>query len=371
MQNGKDSFGLRSDVKHKANKKWLLIVIGILFVVFVLIWFMFNSTKLESAPILSEHSDKSQTTKTYQQILIKLPADDSPHDYQTEWWYYNGHLKTDDGRHFSFHYAVFLENSLFALTAVHVSVTDQQTGERYTDQYRTGGNPSVGSVDGFDFTFGDWQMSRSEGHDLLKMKSDDFMFNLKLVDGVPPIFHGGTGLLDFDKAGKSYYYTRPRMPVTGVLELKGKQFKVSGVAWFDHQWGDFDATLLSWDWFSLQLDDGTDIMLYELHDSQGNTVLNSGTISKNNLVLDLTENDFTTKSLSTWTSKATGITYPMGWHVQIPGRFIDLTLQPWIKDSEFDGRVTTHNAYWEGAVQITGTYSGKGFVELGGYSLRH
>jgi len=325
-------------------------------------WFVFKSSSPVSVPL--------SNAQAYQAKRVQLPADDAPHDLQTEWWYYNGHLKTDAGEYFSFHYVVFLENSLLTLTAIHASVTDHQSARRYTDQLRTGGNPSVGTVDSFNFVFGDWEMSRSEGRDVLKAQSTDFMFDLSLTEGVPATFHGGTGLLDFDKAGTSYYYSRTRMPVKGTMKVNGRLYSVSGVSWFDHQWGDFQATKLSWDWFALQLDDGSDIMLYVLRDAEGKPLLNSGTLSKNETSINLTDADFDTESLSSWTSKSTAITYPMGWRVTIPAHGIDVKVLPWHKESEFDGRMTTHNAYWEGAVDIKGSNTGKGFVELGGYSLK-
>jgi len=353
------------------NKVWLWAGLAVLLViVFGLNWFVFNPLSPAPVPLSSMQINKPHDAQAYQVKLVKLPADDAPHDLQTEWWYYNGHLKTDDGRYFSFHYVVFLENTMLTLTAVHVSVTDHQSGRRYTEQLRTGGNPSRGTINSFNFTFGDWEMSRSGGHDVLRIQSADFMFDLSLTDGESTTFHGGTGLLDFSKAGTSYYYSRTRMPVKGTIKVNGTPFSVSGVSWFDHQWGDFQATQLSWHWFSLQLDDGSDIMLYELRDTEGKLVLNSGTLSKNDSTINLTDSDFDTESLSTWTSKATLITYPMGWRVSIPRYDIDVTLLPWHQESEFDGRMTTHNAYWEGAINIKGSHTGKGFVELGGYSLK-
>ena len=353
------------------NKIWLWIGLAILLlIVSGLGWFVFKDLPPSSIPLSSTQNNKPHNTQTYQLKLITLPADDAPHDLQTEWWYYNGHLKTETGRYFSFHYVVFLDNALLTLTAVHISITDHQSGRRYTEQLRTGGNPSVGTKDGFNFVLGNWEMSRSNGHNALKVQSADFMFDLELTDGDATVFHGGTGLLNFKKAGSSYYYSRTRMPTMGTIKLDGKPFSVSGISWFDHQWGDFQATQINWNWFSLQLDDGADIMLYELRDVEGNTVLNSGTYTNNESTIKLIDSDFATESLSTWTSKVTGITYPAEWRVSIPGHDINIMLSPWHQESEFDGRMTTHNAYWEGAVKISGSHTGKGFVELGGYKLK-
>jgi predicted secreted hydrolase len=302
--------------------------------------------------------------------LISLPADDAPHDdVLTEWWYYNGHLRTKQGKRYSFHYVIFLRDTLPIHTVAHVSLTDHKTGRHYTDQKRTAGNPSSNTRDRFNFNLGQWVMAGAGGNDTLKVETPDFAFDLSLTEGRSPVMHGGSGLLDFEQAGASYYYSRTRMNATGKVWLQGKGQPVTGRIWFDHQWGDFRATMLGWDWFAFQLDDGTDIMLYQLRDAKNRPFLHSGTIIQNGQVRELSGDDFQTKATGAWTSNATGIKYPMGWRVRIPGHKLNLKVAPVIRNSEFDARATTYNAYWEGAVRVTGSHSGVGFVELGGYSL--
>ena len=117
------------------------------------------------------------------QILVNLPQDDAPHDAITEWWYYNGHLWSESGQAFSFHYVVFLRNTVVPHTAVHVSLTDHQTGQHYQDQRRTGGNPSSESENGFDFRLGEWAMVGHNGDDMLKVMTEDFGLDLNLSEG--------------------------------------------------------------------------------------------------------------------------------------------------------------------------------------------
>ena len=118
-------------------------------------------------------------------VLVSLPADDAPHDLITEWWYYNGHLQTAAGQRYSFHYAVFLRNTLPVHSVAHVSLTDHQTGRHDTHQLRTAGNPSSGSSNGFNFVFGQWVMAGSGGRDVLKAETADFAFDLSLTEGAP------------------------------------------------------------------------------------------------------------------------------------------------------------------------------------------
>ena len=299
-------------------------------------------------------------------VLVNLPADDAPHQTASEWWYYNGHLQTESGKHYAFHYVVFLTQRLKNHTIAHVSFTNKATGKYFAHQKRTAGNPSHGTVDLFYYTLGDWLMSGGDGKDKLRVNTPEFSFDLHLRSSVPTVFQGGTGLLDFKQAGESYYYTRPRMKITGIAGPMGKEERVSGIAWFDHQWGDFYTTDMRYNWFALQLDDGADIMIFEIT-SQGKPILFEGTYTKAGKTSVINNDQFNTQATSHWTSKKSGVRYPMGWKVNIPDRDVALTLVPIIQTSEFDGISTMLSRYWEGAVKISGTQTGQGFVEMHGY----
>ena len=301
-------------------------------------------------------------------LLVSLPKDDAPHpDAYTEWWYYNGHLQTSDGKHYSFHYTIFLLNALATHTVIHASLVDQQTGKHFSYQYRNAGNSSHGSQDGFHFSQGGWLMSGSNGVDKLRSGAPDFSFDLNLTSISPVVYQGGTGLLDFAQAGTSYYYSRTRMQVSGIAGPKGSESAVTGQAWFDHQWGDFRATALRWDWFAIQLNDGADIMLYQLYTSEGVPVLISGTYSKAGETRLLTEDQFMIEDQAYWTSKKSKIKYPIKWRIKVPDQGVNIVLSPVLKASEFDARHSTYGTYWEGAVNISGTETGLGFVEMFGY----
>ena len=226
--------------------------------------------------------DWYEATST-QRILVQLPRDDAPHTNEMEWWYYNGHLDAENGNHYSFHFTVFLVNQLAAHMVAHVSLLDHQTGKHYTDQKRTTGITSKSRENSFEFDLGDWHMDGRYGDDRLRVVTPEFSFNLRLKQSAPPVFQGGTGLLDFDLAGQSYYYTRPRMEIEGALKVTNDVQNVKGVAWFDHQWGDFRVNQLGWDWFAIQLEDGSDIMIYQLFDTSGLPVLRSGTYAKDGM----------------------------------------------------------------------------------------
>jgi predicted secreted hydrolase len=170
----------------------------------------------------------------------------------------------------------------------------------------------------------------------------------------------------------SYYYSLTRMATSGQITLNGEVFRVEGTSWFDHEWSTsaLDAGVVGWDWFSLQLDDGREIMFFQLREQDGTpSAFTAGT---------LVERDGTSRTLAPgtvilqpageWRSPRSGAIYPARWRLQIPSEQLDLTITPLLADQELAVAVV----YWEGAVAITGTSSGQqltgvGYVELTGY----
>jgi len=204
------------------------------------------------------------------------------------------------------------------------------------------------------------------------MAGKDFSLDLQLDDRNAPVLHQapGTpvaGLLDFAAAGKSYYTSRPRMTAHGTLTAEGQRKAVRGEVWFDHQWGDFEAANLRWNWFALQLTDGADIMIFELFDRQGKPVQRMGTYARNGTVTALGDADIALGSTASWMSPESGVRYPLDWTVAIPSQGLQLQVDPVIRASEFDSRTMTLNVYWEGAVKVSGSHNGGGFMELSGY----
>lgn len=302
------------------------------------------------------------------QLLVELPRDDAPHDDYVEWWYYNGHVQDEAGAQYSFHYVVFVINALATHTVAHASTVDHQALVHRGSQRRTPGNPSSGTVDRFDFALAGWSLSGGGGEDRLRFDIDGRRFDLRLHEAAPPVIQGGTGLLDFKGTGASYYYSRPRMQVSGTVTEPGQRRQVTGLAWFDHQWGDFEVFELGWDWFALQLDDGRDIMLYRLFDPRdGHPVLTSGTLAEGGETIVLADGDFRIEVLDHWLSPATARRYPIAWRVLLPKQGVDLSVTPLMQDNEFDARETTYMVYWEGPVRLGGAQSGVGYVELSGY----
>jgi predicted secreted hydrolase len=337
---------------------------------------------------------------------VQLPRDDGPHDRLTEWWYYTGHLVAADGRRFGFEAVVFrAERGDAPVTwAAHLALTDE-AGKRFLVAQRTALGPAPdrspraadGAPAGFDLRLtgaplpnGEympdtttWQLSGSAGHDTIEatlMSSEalvaggGFGLDLRLTAEKPSVLHDRDGWIDFGPAGSSYYYSRTRMDVAGTLSLDGSQLAVAGLAWFDHQWGDFISVGGGgWDWFAVDLDDRTELTLSVVRAADGSLPLVYGTyVDAAGQATHLDRDAFTIRQAGSWTSDRTGATYPSGWHVTVPSLGLEIDLTPTLADQELDTRPTTGVVYWEGSQRVAATrdgvaLGGEAYVELTGY----
>ena len=165
------------------------------------------------------------------------------------------------------------------------------------------------------------------------------------------------------------------MDATGTLTVDGRTLTVDGSAWFDHQWGDFISVGGGgWDWFAVNLADGTDLTLSLVRDADGSYPLIYGTVvAADGSVRHLERDAFTVDVTAHWTSPATGAVYPAGWTITIPGDHLVIDLRPTVADQELDTRATTGVVYWEGSQVVHATRAGtplggEGYVELTGYA---
>ncbi len=334
---------------------------------------------------------------------VTLPADDAPHHRLTEWWYYTGHLRDETGGRWGFEFVVFrAERGGFPVTwASHLALTDE-TGGRFHYAQRAEIGPQVntqpGAPDGFalairgldlqdpaTFTRAPWTMTGGGGSDRLaataagsEVQGDPvagFGLDLALAATKPAALHGGDGYIDFGPAGGSYYYSRTAMTAAGTITVGGRTLAVDGSAWFDHQWGDFISVGAGgWDWFAVNLDDGTDVTLSLVRAADGSYPLVYGTlVDATGEARHLGPGDFTVQRTGSWTSPATGVTWPAGWTVTLPGQDLVVTLEPSVAQQELDTRATTGVVYWEGSQRVSATRAGsslggQAYVELTGYA---
>jgi predicted secreted hydrolase len=312
-------------------------------------------------------------------VAISIPKDDAPHGTLTEWWYYTGHLKTDDESLYGFEQVCF-EGRRGALAGVvsHVAITDTRRQRFRYDQRRVLGKvPTAKSKAGFDFVIGDWSMRGVEGVDELKAALSGYSYSFSLTSRKPAVLHGGDGYVRTGSGAVSYYYSRTRMSVAGTLEIDGAESSVTGEAWMDHQWGDFtNLSTGGWDWFSLQLDDDTEVMIYRFRDAEdAPSEIVATYVRADGSAVDVAATEVLIEVDDTWTSPHSAATYPSAWGLELPGQNMTLKLIPTMPDQELDTRETTGLTYWEGQVAVTGSragtpVAGKGYVELTGYTRR-
>ena len=164
------------------------------------------------------------------------------------------------------------------------------------------------------------------------------------------------------------------MEAGGHLTVDGKRSDVVGTAWFDHQWGDFVAVGGGgWDWFAINLADGTDLMLSMVRNADGSYPLVYGTVvDGKGLARNLTRDAFSVEITHRWVSPKTGTDYPSGWQITVPGEDLVIALTPTVADQELDTRATTGVVYWEGSQIVSArrggrSLGGEAYVELTGY----
>jgi predicted secreted hydrolase len=191
----------------------------------------------------------------------------------------------------------------------------------------------------------------------------------------PPALHDLDGWIDFGPAGSSYYYSRTSMAADGILTLDDRTYRVEGDAWFDHQWGDFISVGGGgWDWFAVNLDDGTDLTLSLVRNADGTYPLIYGTlVDAAGATRHLDRDAFQLEVTDRWTSPTTGADYPAGWTITIPSEELTIALAPTVADQELDTRATTGVVYWEGSQVVRAERAGeplggKAYVELTGYA---
>lgn len=328
----------------------------------------------------------------FQQALpgykFSFPRDHATHNnYKTEWWYYSGHLAADDGRRFGYELTFFrraLDDDEASIKldsnnvyVAHFAISDL-SGKHFSYREKidpSGAKGAGAKADSFKVWNGDWSVELIGNQHHLKAKYLAYSLDLLLTPLKEPVIHGANGISR--KAGctgcASHYYSLSRMKAEGTLMIGTQTCAVDGLSWMDHEFGTrmLGQRVVGWDWYAVQFDEGTELMLYVLRNLDGTIDAHSaGTfVGKKGSTRFLTAKDFSVKKLGDWKSPASGVTYPSGWLITIPIAKVELTLKPVLLDQEL---ITNLDTYWEGASTVEGrfglaTVRGKAFVELAGY----
>ena len=339
---------------------------------------------------------------------FEFPRDHFSHPcFKTEWWYFTGNLTDRSGRQFGFELTFFREGienpypnpsrwRVDHLYVAHFAVSD--LGRKkfiFAERLHragielAGADPAKGRIwngDWFAELRGEsWHLEAADGGQRIR-------FELRPLK--PPVIQGRNGVSQkaAGEGNASHYYSLTRLATSGTLETGGSTYEVTGLSWMDHEFAtnQLQPNQVGWDWVSLQMDDGTDWMFYQLRlagggrdpHSAGAVVPPMGVgpqgvgridVLPNNRAIQLSAQDLEMIPLDPWRSPHSGASYPSRWRIRVPGQGLDVTIAAAMTDQELRTQETTGVVYWEGSVLAQGTRNGKaiqgrGYLEMTGYA---
>lgn len=330
----------------------------------------------------------------------EFPRDHGSHPaYRTEWWYYTGHLQAKNGRTFGFELTFFRRAippdevktqpsqwSVNHLYFAHFAVTDVDKRQfHFSEKLSRAGLGKAGAEESHLHAWiDDWHAKMPAvpgGVQTLSARAGTLALSVTLQPVKPLVVHGQDGIsrkgAEYGQA--SHYYSFTRLATAGTLSIGGEQFDVTGTSWMDHEFGsaDLGKDLVGWDWFSIQLADNSELMLYRLRRGDGSPdPASSGTVvSPDGTTRHLSVADILIESTGTWTSPKSHAVYPNQWRIAIPSLDVRLDIVPVLADQELRTTSSAQVTYWEGAVSVSGTKQGRpiqgqGYAELTGYAER-
>lgn len=354
--------------------------VGILILIFVLSLTFYLS---ESGSIIKAENNRS----------FSFPRDHGNHsEFQTEWWYLSGNLKSESGKEWGYQFVIFRHNPVIKLSekfgiklpwngyAGHLVITNLNESKFHLIE--DWGNPFFGYAGAVDtgrvVWLGRWNIEENDGKISLVAGKAEFGLDLEMEHGKPPVLNGMNGLSfkDGHHLGSSYHYSVTSLKTKGTLKWGGEIYRVEGQSWLDREFGSsiFPESVTGWDWFSIRLDDDSEIMLTLVHSSK----LDQDKVAYGTVVFPdgsshwIKSHEIKVETLDFWTSPETGGRYPVEWRISLAGKNAELFVKPYMKNHELRTKPYWNIDYWEGPVNISGRIgkkevTGKGYVELTGY----
>ena len=324
---------------------------------------------------------------------FEFPRDHFSHpDFQSEWWYYTGNVKSVEGRKFGFELTFFRQAvsrdpaktaawDVKDLYLAHLALSDLDDG-RFFHAERT--NRSGPGIAGISESRGriwnrNWRIQWDGGDQQLRAIDERFELHLTLHSEKPPVIHGENGISQKAQGAghASHYISLTRLDTSGSIDLRGKQFEVNGTSWMDHEFftHELETNQTGWDWLSLQFADDTDLMLFRIRRNDGSIdPYSAGTyIDGQGKTTHLRAGDFTLQPLEEkWTSPLTRATYPIHWKIVVPKLRLELEAKTPLASQELAGKTKLVPNYWEGAIVLSGLrnsqpLAGVGYLEMTGY----
>jgi len=324
---------------------------------------------------------------------FEFPRDYFDHpDFQTEWWYYTGNLKSANGHRFGFELTFFRQAvsrdpaqastwDVRDIYLTHLALSDLDSQKFYHSERINRAGPGIAGVSASTGRIwnGNWQIQWQGSDQNLQAIEKLFQLHLALHPEKPPVLHGENGVSQKSEGAghASYYFSLTRLTANGQLDLNGEKFQVSGLAWMDHEFftHQLEQDQIGWDWLSLQLEDKTELMLFRIRRKDGSTdPFSAGTyVDAQGKSTHLRAADFALQPLDQrWTSPATHATYPIAWKISIPKLEIELEANTPLASQELTGKTKIAPSYWEGAITLRGhrgktAIRGVGYLEMTGY----
>ena len=324
---------------------------------------------------------------------LAFPQDEGSHpQYRIEWWYVTGWLQDDSGQSRGFQVTFFRNRpgldesnpSRFAarqLLFAHAAISDPVVGHLLHDERvaRAGFGLAEAKEGGTDVQLEGWSLRQDGQTYHVNVPAKDFELALVLTATQPPLLQGDAGFSQKgpDPASASHYYSQPQMAVSGRINVGGRDIRVQGTAWFDHEWSStlMDEAAQGWDWLGINMTGGGALMAFRMRDEQGQSLWAAAGVRRGPGATNMTSvyqpEEIEWQPQRQWRSPRTGIEYPVEWRVRVGDAWYQV--RPLFDDQESDSRRSTGTIYWEGAVELldgTGGVVGRGYLELTGYGTR-
>ena len=380
-------------------RKWIYLILPILLSVFGMVAVnRFLAAPSKTASDFSPLTTLPGQIESFQRAgairQFTFPQDHGPHpEFQTEWWYYTGNLEDGNGQRYGYQLTFFRRSltsdrlsaprqSAWGTNQVylaHFALTDIHQNKFAAFEKLNRGAMGFAGAEGlpnYQVWLDNWsvkQVSNSTFH--LQASQAGWSIELDLEDLKGPVLQGDRGLSQKgpEPGNASFYYSQTRLKTSGFITINNTSTRVDGSSWMDHEFSTsaLSSNQVGWDWFALQLNDGSEMMVYQIRDQDGKTdPFSMGSfIDKNGAITPLNTGDFSITAQKTWHSSKSGADYPAQWQISVPSIGLSLSVKPLVKDQELRLSFT----YWEGAVQLSGTHGnqpvlGFGYTELTGYA---
>jgi len=318
--------------------------------------------------------------------VLQFPRDHGAHPaYRTEWWYVTGWLRNADARELGFQVTFFRSRPRVAeenpsgfaprqLVFAHAAIADPANGRLVHDQRaaRAGFGLAEASEERTDVHLDDWSLALAEDGYRARIPAREFTLDLAFSPKQAVLLQGDGG---YSRKGPeprqaSYYYSRPQLAVSGVIERGSRREPVTGLAWLDHEWSSeyLAAGASGWDWVGLNLDDGGAVMAFRIRAKAGGDFWAGGALrTGDGRTRSLAPREVRFEPLRTWRSPRTEVNYPVAMRVRAAD--LELAIEPLMDDQELDSRASVGTIYWEGAVTAkrADRAVGRGYLELTGY----